>query len=66
MFFYFILFFAIGVILRYFSSNKIIALGVIISIAILWGITHKYIWGFVSMGEMFLGYFVCMMMSEKL
>jgi hypothetical protein len=66
MFFYFVSFFIVGVAVGYFIKNKFIAFGIIISITIFWGLTHKYIWGFVSMGEMFLGYFICMMMSEEL
>lgn len=65
MLFYFILFSIVGVVIGYLSKNKIIALVVVIAISVVWGLTHRYIWGFVSMGEMLLGYFVYMVISEK-
>ncbi|MDD3506616.1 MAG: hypothetical protein PHX65_08750 [Sulfurimonas sp.] len=65
MIFYFILFAVAGAVIGYFSKNKLTALIVIITIAILWGMTHRMIWGFVSMGEMFLGYFIYIVIREE-
>lgn len=54
---YFLLFTFIGVILgMLFNEDKSIL--IIICIAIIWGISHKFIWGFVSLGELFLGYYL--------
>lgn len=37
------------------QKNSVLA---ILGIAIFWGIMSKPIWGFVALGELFLGYFI--------
>lgn len=62
---YFIVFSIVGFIIGKFQNNQQTAFIIIIAIAILWGISHKPIWGFVSLGELALGYFIAMMTSRK-
>ena len=61
---YFIIFTIVGFALSYIlEENKAILL--IIVIAIVWGFSTAIIWGFVSLGEMFLGYFVSRKLINK-
>lgn len=56
---YFITFTAVGFILGVMSlDNEVTAFGIIVLIAILWGISYAPIWGLVSLGEMALGYMI--------
>lgn len=55
---YFIIFLLIGGMVGKIIKNEVIIVSVIVLISILWGLTHHYIWGFVSLGEMLLGYFI--------
>lgn len=58
MLMYFIIFSALGAGIKHFISNEKGAIGLIVFIALLWGLSHQAIWGFVTLGELFLGYFV--------
>lgn len=62
---YFIIFSIVGFIIGKFQNNQQTAFVIIIAIAVLWGISHRPIWGFVSLGELALGYFIAMMTSRK-
>ncbi len=55
---YFLLFFAIGICVGKFVEKKIIALGLMLGIAALWGASHRAIWGMVTLGELLFGYFL--------
>jgi len=65
MLMYFIIFSIVGFVIGKFQNNQQTAFIIIIAIAVLWGISHKPIWGFVSLGELALGYFIAMMTSRK-
>jgi hypothetical protein len=58
MLLYFILFGAIGLAIGKFVNDRKVALGIILGIAVLWGMGHRSIWGFVTLGELLLGYFL--------
>ena len=58
MFTYFVLLTAIGFVVGFLKKNKQTTLGIIIFIAIAWGLMHQVIWGFVALGELLLGYFL--------
>lgn len=62
---YFIIFSIVGFVIGKFQNNQQTAFIIIIAIAVLWGVSHKPIWGFVSLGELALGYFIAMMTSRK-
>lgn len=64
MILYFILFSAIGVTIGSLVKEQKIAFGIIIAIAIIWGLTHRHIWGFVALGELFLGYFAYLIFKK--
>jgi len=55
MLFYFLIFTVIGFFIQ--RKMKDSGIQVIIVIAILWGLISGAIWGLVSLGEMFLGYY---------
>ena len=57
MLLYFFIFAGIGVATAHFTSTQKQALIIILMISILWGLSHRVIWGFVALGELFLGYF---------
>lgn len=61
---YFIIFSIVGFVIGKLQNNQQTAFIIIIGIAILWGISHKPIWGFVSLGELFFGYFIAMMIRK--
>lgn len=65
MFFYFIAFIILGFLISTIIQNENIIIGLIIIIAIAWGITHATIWGLVSLGEMALGYFLSKVIKNK-
>jgi len=58
MFLYFLLFTIIGAGLGKFIAEPKTALVIIVVLATLWGLSTQLIWGLVSMGELFLGYFL--------
>ena len=58
MLLYFILFSGIGLAIGKFVNDRKVALGIILGIAVLWGMGHRSIWGFVTLGELLLGYFL--------
>lgn len=58
MLMYLIIFLAIGAGIKHFIAEEKFAIGIIISLSILWGLSHQAIWGFVALGELLLGYFV--------
>jgi len=58
MLFYFTVFIVIGLGLGKFVANKKVALALIIVLSIFWGLSHKEIWGLVTLGELLLGYFL--------
>lgn len=62
---YFIIFSIVGFVIGKLQNNQQTAFIIIIAVAILWGISHKPIWGFVSFGELVLGYFIAIMTSKK-
>ncbi len=61
MLIYFFIFSIVGFVIGKLQSNQQTAFIIIIAIAILWGISHKPIWGLVSFGELALGYFIATM-----
>ena len=58
MLLYFIMFSGIGLAIGKFVNDRKVALGIILGIAVLWGLGHRSIWGFVTLGELLLGYFL--------
>lgn len=58
MFFYIFFFLIVGLAIGKFIKEKNLAIGVILGTSLLWGLSHGMIWGFVTLGEIFLGYFV--------
>ncbi len=64
MFMYFLLFTALGAGLGKFIEEPKTALTVIIVISALWGLSSQIIWGLVSLGELFLGYFLVRHLSK--
>jgi hypothetical protein len=58
MLLYFILFGGIGLAIGKFVNDRKVALGIILGIAVLWGMGHRSIWGLVTLGELLLGYFL--------
>jgi len=58
MFFYIFFFLIFGLAIGKFIKEKNLAIGVILGTSLLWGLSHGMIWGFVTLGEIFLGYFV--------
>jgi len=56
MLFYLIAFVGIGFAIAKFVDDKKVALGLIVGLALLWGASHRSIWGFVTLGELLLGY----------
>jgi hypothetical protein len=56
MLFYLILFVGIGFAIAKFVEDKKVALGLIAGVALLWGASHRSIWGYVTLGELLLGY----------
>lgn len=62
---YFIIFSIVGFVIGKLQSNQQTAFIIIIGIAILWGISHKPIWGVVSLGELALGYFIASLTNRK-
>ncbi len=64
MFMYFLIFTIIGAGLGKFIEEPKTALVIIIVIATLWGLSSQLIWGLVSLGELFLGYFLVKQLSK--
>lgn len=62
---YLMLFSAVGAGIKYFIANEKNALILIVAIAVIWGVSHKPIWGFVTLGELFLGYFLYSIICKK-
>jgi RsiW-degrading membrane proteinase PrsW (M82 family) len=61
MLFYFLIFAVIGFFMhKYFYENGPM---IIIVIALIWGIVSGAIWGLVSLGEMFLGFYIAKQMK---
>ena len=58
MFFYFVIFTAIGFAIGKVVDNSRNATLAIVVIALLWGLFYAPIWGLVSLGELFLGYII--------
>lgn len=58
MLLYNILFSGIGLAIGKYVNDRKVALGNILGIAVLWGMGHRSIWGFVTLGELLLGYFL--------
>ena len=55
---YFVIFTAIGFAVGHFSKDKKQSLGIILVIAVLWGMSHQAVWGLASLGELMLGFFI--------
>jgi hypothetical protein len=53
---YFLTFTLLGFFVRKFFEKD--AEGIVIIIAIIWGFSSGAVWGFVSLGEMFLGFYI--------
>ena len=58
MLFYALIFFIVGLAIGKFIKEKNLSIGVILGTSFLWGLSHGMIWGFVTLGEIFLGYLV--------
>jgi len=56
MLFYFLIFTVLGFVIRRKLNDK--GVQVIIILAIVWGLISGPIWGLVSLGELFLGYYI--------
>ncbi|MDG1153677.1 MAG: hypothetical protein P8N25_02330 [Alphaproteobacteria bacterium] len=56
MFFYFIIFVVIGFIIAKTNEEDKNAIFILIAIATFWALGSGFVWGFVCLGEMFVGY----------
>lgn len=65
MLLYFLLFVSVGLAIGHFVREKKQALMVLVAIALLWGLSHRAIWGFVTLGELLLGYVVFGIFIQK-
>lgn len=65
MLLYFLLFVGVGLAIGHFVREKKQALMVLLAIALLWGLSHRAIWGFVTLGELLLGYVVFGIFIQK-
>ncbi len=65
MFWYFLLFTGVGIAIGHFVKEQKQALITAIVIATLWGLSSRAIWGFVTLGELLLGYFVYVIFIAK-
>jgi hypothetical protein len=50
------MFVGIGFAIAKFVADKKVSLGLIVGLAFLWGLSHRGFWGFVTLGELLLGY----------
>lgn len=55
---YFLLFTGLGIAIGHLVKEQKQALITAVVIAALWGLSSRAIWGFVTLGELLLGYFV--------
>lgn len=55
---YFLLFVGVGLAIGHFVKEEKQALIAVVIIALLWGLSHRAIWGLVTLGELLLGYVV--------
>ena len=62
---YFILFSIIGAAINYWVKDDKHAIGIMILVAIFWGLSSKIIWGFVTLGELMLGYIMCKLIIQN-
>jgi hypothetical protein len=62
---YFIGFTLLGFIIRKVITDDKSALIAILGIALIWGFTHQLILGFVTLGELFLGYTISNIITKK-
>lgn len=62
---YFVIFSIIGGLVAKLIPEQKKSVLAILGIAIFWGIMSKSIWGFVALGELFLGYFIFKMFFDK-
>ena len=53
---YFLIFTLLGFFIHKYFEND--GQGIVIIIAIIWGFSSGAVWGFVSLGEMFLGFYI--------
>ena len=58
MFRYFLVFTGVGIAIGHLVKDQRQALITVVVIATLWGLASRAIWGFVTLGELLLGYFV--------
>lgn len=58
MLIYLVIFMIVGFAIAKAFDDKKTALGLLLGIAVLWGASHRLIWGFVTLGELLLGYFL--------
>lgn len=65
MLMYFIIFSVVGFVIGKLQNNQQTAFIIIIAIAVLWGVSHRPIWGFVSFGELALGYFIASFTNQR-
>ena len=65
MFFYVFIFLIVGLAIGKFVKEKNLAIGVILGTSLLWGLSHGMIWGFVTLGEIFLGYLVIELITKN-
>ena len=62
---YFIIFSVLGGVIAKLMPEQKNSILAIVGIAILWGIMSKPIWGLVTLGELFLGYFIVKIFFDK-
>lgn len=62
---YIILMVAIGFIVNILIKDRTGSFVAIFAVAIVWGITHKPVWGFAALGEMVLGYVLSMAFTSS-
>ena len=62
---YLIIFSVIGAGIKHFIPNEKVAIVLIVIFSLFWGLSHMAIWGFVTLGELFLGYFAYSLLKAK-
>jgi hypothetical protein len=62
---YLIIFSLLGFGIGKFLASQKVALGLILAIAVGWGVSSKPIWGLITLGELMVGYVVALVLARR-